>query len=58
MPTPWTDAGVAFVTAVQYILPDKDSESIMLVSAQASTVYAVWRIKPKTKQILSTVFPT
>jgi len=30
----------------------------MLVSAHASTVYAVWRIKSKTKQILRTVLPT
>jgi len=30
----------------------------MLVSAHASMVYAVWRIKSKTKQILPTVLPT
>jgi hypothetical protein len=29
----------------------KDSEGIMLVSAHASTVYAVWRIKSKTKNL-------
>jgi hypothetical protein len=54
---PWTDAGVAFVSAVQYI-PIKDSEGSMLVSAHASTVYAVWRMKSKMKQMLPTVLPT
>jgi hypothetical protein len=55
---PWTDAGVAFVSAVQYIISIKDSEGSMLVSEHASTVYAVWRKKSNTKQILPTVFPT
>jgi hypothetical protein len=36
-----TDAGVAFVSDVQYIIAIKDSESSMLVSAHAPTVYAV-----------------
>jgi hypothetical protein len=53
--TPWT---IAFVSGVQYIISIKDSEGSMLVSAYASTVYAVWRIKSKMKQILPTVFPT
>jgi hypothetical protein len=57
-PTPWTDAGVAFVCAVKYIISIKDSEGSMLVSAHASTAYAVWRINSKTKQILPNVFPT
>jgi hypothetical protein len=56
-PTPWNDAGVAFVSGVHYIISIKDSEGSMLVSAHESTVYAVWRIKPKTKQILPTVLP-
>jgi hypothetical protein len=36
-----TDAGVAFVTAIKYIISINDSEGTMLVSAHASTVYAV-----------------
>jgi hypothetical protein len=55
---PWTDAGVAFLSGVQYIMSIKDSEGSMLVGANASTVYVVWRIKSKTKQILPTVFST
>jgi hypothetical protein len=47
---PWTDAGVAFVYGVQCIISMKDSEGCILVSAHASTVYAVGRIKSKTKQ--------
>jgi hypothetical protein len=35
------DAGVAFVSAVQYIISVKDSELSMLVIAHASSVYAV-----------------
>jgi hypothetical protein len=57
-PTPWTDAGVAFVYAVQDIVSIKNSEGSMLVSAHAPTVYTVWTIKSKTKQILQTIFPT
>jgi hypothetical protein len=56
-PTSWTDAGVAFVSGVQCIISIKDSEGSMLVTAHASAVYAVWRIKSKTKQILPTVLP-
>jgi hypothetical protein len=58
MPIPRTDAGVAFVYAVKYIISIKNSEGSMLVSAHASAVYAVWRIKSKTKQILPTELPT
>jgi hypothetical protein len=58
IPTPWTDAGVAFVSGLQYTISMKDSEVSMLVSAHASTVHAVWRIKSKTKRILSTVLPS
>jgi hypothetical protein len=53
-----TDAGVAFVSAVQYIMSIKDSEGSILVSAYASTVYAVRRMKWKTKQILHTLLRT
>jgi hypothetical protein len=35
------DAGVAFVSAVQYITSIKYSEGSRLLSAHASTVYAV-----------------
>jgi hypothetical protein len=35
------DAGVAFVTSVQYVISIKDSEGSMLVSAHASSVYTV-----------------
>jgi hypothetical protein len=49
------DAGVAFVSDVQYVVSIRDSEGSMLVSAHASTIYAVGRIKSKTKQILPTV---
>jgi hypothetical protein len=35
------DAGVAFVSAVQCIISIKDSKGSMLLSAHASTVYAV-----------------
>jgi hypothetical protein len=56
-PTPWTDAGVDFVSAEQYIIYIKNSEGSMLVIAHASTVYAVWRIKSKMKLILPTVLP-
>jgi hypothetical protein len=35
------DAGVAFVSGVQYIISMQDSEGSMLVSAHASTVYTV-----------------
>jgi hypothetical protein len=52
-PTPWTDAGVAFVFGVQCIISVKDSEGSILVSAHASTLYAVGRIKSKTKQDLT-----
>jgi hypothetical protein len=52
------DAGVAFVSAVQYIISIKDSEGSILVSTHAYTVNAVRRIKTKTKQILPTVLPT
>jgi hypothetical protein len=40
-PTPRTDAGVTFVSAVQCIISIKDSDGSILVSAHASTVYAV-----------------
>jgi hypothetical protein len=52
------DAGVAFVSAVKCIVSIKGSDGSMLVSAHASTAYAVSRIKSKTKQIISTVLPT
>jgi hypothetical protein len=58
MPTLWTDAGIDFVSPVQYIIYIKDSEGSMLVSAHASAVYAVWRVKSKTKQILPSLLPT
>jgi len=35
------DGGVAFVSGVQYIKSIKDTEGSMLVSAHASTAYAV-----------------
>jgi hypothetical protein len=35
------DAGVAFVSGVQYVTSIKDSEGSMLASAHVSTVYAV-----------------
>jgi hypothetical protein len=57
MTKPWTDAGVAFVSGVQYVISIKDSEGSMLVSAHASTVYAVWRMKSKTQQDLPTLHP-
>jgi hypothetical protein len=57
-PTPRTDAGVAFVSAVQYVLSIKDSGCIMLGSAHASSVYAVCKIKSKTKHLLRIVLPT
>jgi hypothetical protein len=38
---PWTDAGDDFVSAQKYIISIKDREGSMLVSAHASTVYAV-----------------
>jgi hypothetical protein len=40
-PTPCTDAGVAFLSVVKYIISIKDREGSMLESAHASTVYAV-----------------
>jgi hypothetical protein len=43
------DAGVAFVSAIQYVISIKDSEGSMLVRAQACTVYAVRIIKSKTE---------
>jgi hypothetical protein len=46
------------MSAVKYIIYIKDSEGSLTVSAHASTVYAVSKIKSKTKQILPTVFPT
>jgi hypothetical protein len=58
MPTSWTDAGVAYVSALKYVVSIKDSEGSMLVSAHTSTVYAVWGIKWKTKYILPTVLST
>jgi hypothetical protein len=58
MPTPWTDAGVAYVSGVQCRISIKDSEASILINAHASTVYAVWRIKSKGKQILPTVLTT
>jgi hypothetical protein len=42
----------------KYVTSIKDSEGSMLVSAHASTVYAVWKIKWKTKQILPNALPT
>jgi hypothetical protein len=51
------EAGVAFVYGVQCIISIKDSEGSILVSAHASTVYAVGRIKSKTKQDLPTLHP-
>jgi hypothetical protein len=38
---PRTDAGVALVSTVQYIIYINDSEGIMLVSAHAYTAYAL-----------------
>jgi hypothetical protein len=35
---PWTDAGVALVSAVKYIISIEDSESSMLVIAHAFKV--------------------
>jgi hypothetical protein len=52
-----TDAGVAFVSAVQYIISVKESVGPILVCAHASTIYAVWSIKSRTEQILPTVLP-
>jgi hypothetical protein len=52
------DAGFNFVFAVQYVIFIKDNEGSMLVSAHASSVYAVWWIKSNTKQILRTVLLT
>jgi hypothetical protein len=57
-PTPRTDAGVAFMSGVQYVILIKGNEGSILVSAHACTVYAVWRIKSKTKQMLPTVHST
>jgi hypothetical protein len=57
-PTPWTDVGVAFVCTVKYIPSVKDSEGSTMVSAHASTVYVVWKIKSKTKQMSLTLLPT
>jgi hypothetical protein len=51
------DAGVV-VSAVKYILTIKGREGRILLSSNAFTVYAVSRIKSKTKQILPTVIPT
>jgi hypothetical protein len=48
------DAGAAVLSTIQYIISMKDSGSCILVSAYASTVYAVRRMKSKTKQILPT----
>jgi len=45
------------VYGVQCIISIKDSEGSILVSAHASTVYAVGRIKSKTKQELPTLHP-
>jgi hypothetical protein len=50
------DASVAFASGAQYIISIRESEGSMLVSAHTPTVYAVGRIKSKTKQILPTVF--
>jgi hypothetical protein len=49
--------GVAFVSAVKYIISIKDSEGSMLVRAHACTVYAV-KNKIEKKQILPILFPT
>jgi hypothetical protein len=38
-PTPKTDAGVALVSSVQYIISIKDSEGSKQVSTHASTAY-------------------
>jgi hypothetical protein len=46
------------VSVVKYIISIKDSEGSMLVSAHVSTVYALWRMKSKTNQILPNVLPT
>jgi hypothetical protein len=35
------DAGVVFVSAVQYIISVKDEEAVFWLYAHASTVYAV-----------------
>jgi hypothetical protein len=51
MPTPWTDAGVGFLSGVEDISV-KDSEDNMLESAHVSTTYGMWRIKSKTQAIV------
>jgi hypothetical protein len=51
------DAGVAYVYGVQFIISIKDSEGSILVSACATTVYAVGRIKSKMKQDLPKLHP-
>jgi hypothetical protein len=48
----------SLLSGVQCIISIKESEGTKLVSEHASTVYAVRRIKSKTKQILPTVLPT
>jgi hypothetical protein len=52
------NVGVAFVSGVRYMVSINDSEGSMLISAHASTVYAVRRMKSKTKHILPTALPT
>jgi len=48
-PTPWTDAGVHFVSGEQYIISIKDSDGNVLASAHASMTYTMWRIKSETE---------
>jgi uncharacterized protein (UPF0333 family) len=52
------DAGVAFVSTVQYIITIMDSEGSMVVSTYAPAVNGVWKIKSETKQVLRNVIPT
>jgi hypothetical protein len=47
----------SLVSGAEYVIFIKDIEGSMLVNAHESTVYALWRIKSKAKQILTSVFP-
>jgi hypothetical protein len=53
----YADAGVALVSTVKYAISIKVSKDSMLIGAHASTVYAVGRIKSKTKQDLPRLHP-
>jgi hypothetical protein len=54
---PCTDAGVAIISGVQYVISIKGYSGRILDTAHACKTHKKWRVKSKTKQIIPTILP-